>query len=116
MTPTAAAMSTSGRESRDAVAETVSGIHIPRLDRPGVRPHPYQIGPITAADNRSKRHRPLNSLPACATGLLREASLDEAERQNQIHTIAKNFRRHRWERLRPPQQRQRLLVERARSR
>ena len=38
--PTAAAMSMSGRESRDAAAETVSGIHIPRLDRPaGVRPH-----------------------------------------------------------------------------
>src|SRR5262249_52445686 len=60
-------MNTSGRESRDAAAEAGSGIHIPRLDRPGVRPHAYQIGPITAADNRSKRHRPLNSWPARAT-------------------------------------------------
>src|SRR6516225_10044815 len=63
-------MSMSGRKSRDAAAETVSGIDIPRLDRPGVRPHAYQIGPITAADNRSKRHRPLNimSVETVASG------------------------------------------------
>src|SRR5260370_42693668 len=55
--PRMAAMSMSGRESRGVVAEIVSGIDVPRLDRPGeVRPHAYQIGPIVAADNRSE-HR-----------------------------------------------------------
>src|SRR5215470_18196865 len=51
--PRAAAMSMSGRESRGVVAEIVSGIDVPRLDRPGeVRPLAYEIGPIVAADNR----------------------------------------------------------------
>src|SRR2546430_17308516 len=55
--PRIAAMSMSGRESRGVVAEIVSGIDVPRLDRPGeVRPHAYQIGPIVTADNRSE-HR-----------------------------------------------------------
>src|SRR5262249_62426169 len=59
----AAAISMSGRESTDVAAETVSGIDVPRA-RPAswssaVR---YQIGPIAAADNRSKSHRPPNSL------------------------------------------------------
>ena len=113
-------MSMSGRESRGVVAEIVSGIDVPRLDRPGeVRPHAYEIGPIVAADNGSgRRGGTPNSLPACATVIdsstKKKGSFHEAQRQQQIHTVARDSRRHWRERLRPLQQRQRLLVERAR--
>src|SRR5262249_51485349 len=56
-------MNTSGRESRDAAAEAGSGIHVPRLDRPGVRPQSNKKGQNKAAKKRSKRHPPKNSLP-----------------------------------------------------
>src|SRR5215831_18003175 len=54
--PTAAAMSMSGRESKDVAAEIVSGIDVLGLTGPlKVRPHAYEIGPIVAADNGSGR-------------------------------------------------------------
>src|SRR5215831_12989629 len=67
--PTAAAMSMSGRESKDVAAEIVSGIDVLGLTGPlKVRPHAYEIGPIVAADNGSgRRGGTPNSLPAYAT-------------------------------------------------
>src|SRR5215472_517185 len=118
--PTAAAMSMSGRESKDVAAEIVSGIDVLGLTGPlKVRPHAYEIGPIVAADNGSGRRgghqtayrrtrRSLTPQPR------KKGSFHEAQRQQQIHTVSRDSRRHRRERLRPLQQRQRLLVERAR--
>ena len=69
--PTAAAISMSGRESRDVVAEIVSGIDVPRLDRSGrPRPHVYEIVPIVAADNRPERRGATKQLAGVRDGHL----------------------------------------------
>src|SRR5438552_15745349 len=49
--PTAAATSMRGRENTDCMAEAISGIDGPRLERLGGPPNVYQIGPRADLDN-----------------------------------------------------------------